>query len=172
ELTAKAAALADEPALRWSLIGHLQTNKARAAVAAADEIQSVESLRLAAALQRQCEVLDRRLGVLVEVNTSGEASKFGLDPADVTAFAAQLAQFDRLDARGLMTVARQSADPGQVRPCFERLAGLRERLRDRDGGGWPELSMGMSQDFELAVACGSTCVRVGTAVFGSRPPAV
>jgi pyridoxal phosphate enzyme (YggS family) len=169
EMAAKAAALAGSADLSWTLVGHLQTNKARDAVAWADELQSLDSLRLAAALQNQCERQDRRLDVLIEVNTSAETSKFGLPPADLPRFTAQLAAFDRLRPRGLMTVALPSPDPEPVAACFSLLSAWRERLRERDGGGWPELSMGMSQDFELAVACGSTCVRIGTAVFGARP---
>jgi pyridoxal phosphate enzyme (YggS family) len=169
ELVAKAQALADQPDLRWVLVGHLQTNKARAAVQVVAEIQSLDSLKLAAALQRQCESAGRVLDVLVEVNTSQEASKFGVEPAAVPDFTARLSAYDRLRPRGLMTVALPSPDPLEVARCFEQLADLKRRLRDRDGGGWHELSMGMSQDYKVAIEHGSTCVRVGTAIFGARP---
>jgi pyridoxal phosphate enzyme (YggS family) len=168
ELVDKAAALADEPDLTWVLVGHLQTNKARDVVGVVTELQSLDSVRLAAALQRQCERQDRVLDVLIEVNTSGEASKFGLAPAAVADFSARLRPYDRLRPRGLMTVALPSPDQSLVATCFETLARLRNHLRDRDGGGWDELSMGMSDDFDLAIAYGATCVRVGTAIFGSR----
>ena len=167
ELVAKAAALPDVP-VEWAVIGHVQTNKAALAARWAVEVQSVESVKLAAALQRRCEALDRRLDILIEVNTSGEASKFGLRPDEAEAFTAALRPFDRLRPRGLMTLALPSTDPARVAPCFETLVGVRDRLRQRDGGGWDELSMGMSGDFEWAIERGSTCVRLGTVLFGPR----
>ena len=169
ELVAKAVALADV-AVEWALIGHLQTNKAGLAAGWAVEVQSVESVKLAAALQRQCEARDRTLDILVEVNTSGEDSKFGLPPAEVESFTAALRPYDRLRPLGLMTLALRSDDRARVEPCFRSLATVQDRLRQRDGGGWDELSMGMSDDFEWAVELGSTCVRLGTALFGARQP--
>ncbi|MBP6798309.1 MAG: alanine racemase, partial [Luteimonas sp.] len=113
----------------------------------------------------------RALDVLVQVNTSGEASKFGLPPGEVAAFVKQLPAFSALRVRGLMTLALFSDDAAQVRPCFVRLRELRDRLRQEapEGIAMDELSMGMSGDFELAIAEGATTVRVGTAIFGSRP---
>ncbi|MDR1807320.1 MAG: YggS family pyridoxal phosphate-dependent enzyme [Propionibacteriaceae bacterium] len=168
ELVAKQAALAEVPGLEWVVIGHLQTNKAKPAARHARAVQSLESLKLAKALQSACEELDRTLDVLIEVNTSGEDSKFGLVPADVIVFAKELRAFDRLRPLGLMTLALPSDDPALVAPCFKTLAAVQTQLRYRDGEGWDELSMGMSGDFELAVELGSTCVRVGTALFGAR----
>ncbi|MDR1265020.1 MAG: YggS family pyridoxal phosphate-dependent enzyme [Propionibacteriaceae bacterium] len=167
ELADKAAALAQTPA-SWEVIGHLQTNKAKTAVKLAVAVQSLDSLKLAAALQRACQDQDRLLDVLIEVNTSGEDSKFGLPPAALADFSRALRAYDRLRPRGLMTLARPGVERAQVAPCFETLADCRERLRQRDGGGWDELSMGMSGDFEWAVELGSTCVRLGTAIFGLR----
>jgi len=168
ELAAKAEEL-QGTGVEWAVIGHVQTNKAALAARLAAEIQSVESLKLAEALQRRCEALDRTMDILVEVNTSGEVSKFGLAPDQVDAFTQALKVYDRLRLHGLMTVALASSDPAQVSPCFRLLASLAGRLRDRDGGGWTELSMGMSGDFEQAIELGSTCVRLGSLIFGPRP---
>ena len=171
EALAKSEAMADLPGLRWVLIGHLQTNKAKYAARFASEFQALDSLRVAEALDAQLQKHGRALDVLVQVNTSGEASKFGLPPGEVAAFVKQLPAFSALRVRGLMTLALFSDDAAQVRPCFVRLRELRDRLRQEapDGIGMDELSMGMSGDFELAIAEGATTVRVGTAIFGSRP---
>lgn len=167
--------MADLPDLRWSIIGHLQTNKAKVIAEFADEFQALDSLRVAEALDRRLQALGRRMDVLVQVNTSGEQSKFGLPPDGVEAFTKQLPAFSSLRARGLMTLALQSDEAEQVRPCFVRLRELRDRLRQSapDGIVMDELSMGMSGDFELAIEEGSTIVRVGQAIFGARPnPAI
>ena len=171
EALAKSEAMADLPGLRWALIGHLQTNKAKYAARFASEFQALDSLRVAEALDAQLQKHGRALDVLVQVNTSGEASTFGLPPDEVAAFVKQLPAFSALRVRGLMTLALFSDDAAQVRPCFVRLRELRDRLRQEapDGIGMDELSMGMSGDFELAIAEGATTVRVGTAIFGSRP---
>ncbi len=170
EALAKSEAMADLPGLRWVLIGHLQTNKAKYAARFASEFQALDSLRVAEALDAQLQKHGRALDVLVQVNTSGEASKFGLPPDEVEAFARQLPAFSSLRVRGLMTLALFSDDPARVRPCFATLRQLRERLRQGapDGIVMDELSMGMSGDFELAIAEGATTVRVGTAIFGRR----
>jgi len=174
EVVAKATELADHEDLQWAMIGHLQRNKARDVAAYAAEFQALDSLRLAEALQNRLEVLDRTLDVFIEVNSSGEDSKFGLPPAEVADLAAGLGSYDRLRPRGLMTIAARSDDRKVVEACFVRMTELRQRLRDDDKitGSYEELSMGMSGDFELAIAHGATTVRVGTAIFGSRPPVV
>ena len=171
EAMGKWEAMADLPDLRWALIGHLQTNKAKYAARFASEFQALDSLRVAQALDAQLQKHGRALDVLVQVNTSGEASKFGLAPEDVPAFVRELPAFSSLRVRGLMTLALFSADAALVRPCFVRLRTLRDRLRQEapDGISMEELSMGMSGDFELAIAEGATTVRVGTAIFGRRP---
>jgi pyridoxal phosphate enzyme (YggS family) len=171
EALAKSEVLADLPDLRWVLIGHLQTNKAKYAARFAGEFQALDSLRVAQALDAQLQKQGRALDVLVQVNTSGEASKFGLAPGEVPAFVRELPAFSSLRVRGLMTLALFSEDEARVRPCFVRLRELRERLRQDapQGIAMDELSMGMSGDFELAIAEGATTVRVGTAIFGSRP---
>jgi len=166
----KAEAMADLADLRWSVIGHLQTNKARIVARFASEFQALDSLRVAEALDHRLQAEGRSLDVLVQVNTSGEASKFGLPPQDVTDFVRQLPAYTALRVRGLMTLALLSANPARVRPCFALLRDLRERLRQDAPAGivMDELSMGMSGDFELAIEEGATVVRVGQAIFGAR----
>lgn len=170
EAQRKWEAMADLPDLRWSIIGHLQTNKAKVIAEFADEFQALDSFRVAEALDRRLQALGRRMDVLVQVNTSGEESKFGLPPDEVEAFAKQLPAFSSLRVRGLMTLALHSDDADKVRPCFVRLRELRDLLRQSapDGIAMDELSMGMSGDFELAIEEGSTIVRVGQAIFGTR----
>jgi PLP dependent protein len=171
ELTAKSAELADElPDLRWAMIGHLQRNKAKDVVASAAEFHALDSLRLAEALHRRLESADRTLDVFCEVNTSGEDSKYGLAPETVLDLARALRDYPRLRPRGLMTIAANTTDQDRVARCFTTMTELRQRLRDDDrvDGTYEELSMGMSGDYELAIAHGATTVRIGTAVFGTR----
>lgn len=172
ELVAKAEQLHPELGIEFALIGPLQSNKVGRAVQWAVEFQALDSLQLAAKLDRRLQALGRSLDVLVEVNTSGEVTKHGLAPDELPAFAAELAAYDSLNVRGLMTVAVLSPDLQEVADCFRTLRVLRDRLRDDQvaGSDWPELSMGMSGDFELAIQHGASCVRVGTAIFGARPP--
>ena len=150
------------------LIGHLQGNKARAAAELFDWIQSVDSLELARRLSRICGESGRTLRVLWEVNTSGEASKFGFDEQRLRREARELAGLPGLEARGLMTLGPAPESGRDPRPCFRALFGLRHALEQELGRGLPELSMGMSGDFEIAVEEGSTMVRIGTALFGPR----
>jgi hypothetical protein len=152
------------------MIGHLQSNKARLVAEFASEFQGLDSLPLAAELDRRLQAAGRQLDVLIQVNSSGEDSKFGLPPAEVAAFASDLAPFDALRVRGLMTLALPSPDADQVAACFQRVLAVQRDLRDAalDGQSFDELSMGMSGDFELAIAHGSTQVRIGTAIFGVR----
>ncbi|OGU20119.1 MAG: YggS family pyridoxal phosphate enzyme [Hydrogenophilales bacterium RIFOXYD1_FULL_62_11] len=170
EALRKAEAMADLTDLRWSVIGHLQTNKTKYVTRFASEFQALDSLRVAESLDRHLQAEGRSLDVLVQVNTSGEASKFGLPPEDLARFVRELPAFSALRVRGLMTLALLSADPTRVRPCFTLLRDLRERLRQDapDGIVMNELSMGMSGDFELAIEEGATVVRVGQAIFGVR----
>lgn len=156
----------------WSVIGHLQTNKARDVAAFAAEFQALDSLRLAEALDRRLQAAGRGLDVYVQVNTSAEESKYGLPPDEVSGFLAALPRFAALRVQGLMTLAVFSSDLDRVRACFVRLRTLRDRARveNDDLIGPGELSMGMSGDFEVAIEEGATCVRVGQAIFGSRLP--
>ena len=150
------------------MIGHVQRNKAALVVALAAELQSLDSLELAAELDRRLAEADRTLDVLVQVNTSREASKSGLEPDQVSEFAVGLRRYPRLVPRGLMTIALPSPDEEQVAACFDRLVAVQQQLRSLDVDGWDELSMGMSGDFGLAIGRGATCVRIGSALFGPR----
>ena len=171
EASAKAEQLSGLAGLRWAFVGHLQTNKAKDVVQFASELHALDSLRLARALDRRLEDAGRRLDVFIEVNSSGEESKFGLAPEAVEQFAVELAGCPSLNVRGLMTLAVFSADEEAVRACFRRMQELQDRLRNLGAaaGSYDELSMGMSGDFELAIEYGATTVRVGQAIFGARP---
>ncbi|PJK14297.1 YggS family pyridoxal phosphate-dependent enzyme [Lysobacteraceae bacterium NML07-0707] len=164
-------AMQDLDDLRWSVIGHLQTNKAKLVARFATEFQALDSLRVAEALERRLQMEGRGLDVFVQVNTSGEASKYGLAPDEVAAFLQALPAFSALRVRGLMTLALFSAETERVRQCFVLLRTLRERLRQDAPAGisLDELSMGMSGDYEIAIEEGATVVRVGQAIFGARP---
>jgi len=170
EIRQKAVELADLD-IQWVMIGHLQTNKAKDAARDAAEVQSLDRLELAHALQRRLEAAGRAIDVLVQVKTSPEPSKHGLAPQYAAGFLRTLArECPALRVQGLMTMAVQSDDAGAVRACFRRLRELRDRLRDEaiDGVRLDRLSMGMSGDFEIAVEEGATEVRIGSAIFGAR----
>ena len=141
---------------RWHFIGHLQTNKARDAAQLFEMVHSVDSVRLAAELSKHA---GQSLPVLLEVNVSGEASKFGIKPADLPATLAEIQKLPRLEVRGLMTVPPLGKDS---RPFFRQLRQM------RDDTGLRELSMGMSHDYEIAIEEGATILRLGTAIFGER----
>jgi PLP dependent protein len=143
----------------WHLIGHLQTNKVRDAVNSFDILQTVDSLRLAEQISRRAAETKR---VLLEVNVAGEASKFGFAPSEVAAAVDAIRRLPNIEVTGLMTIAPHVEDPEAVRPFFRQ---LRELAREH---GLPELSMGMTDDFEVAVEEGATMVRVGRALF-ARP---
>jgi pyridoxal phosphate enzyme (YggS family) len=155
---------------RFHLIGHLQSNKAAKAVELFDAVDSVDSLRLAERLNEAAERLGKRLDVLVEINVGGEEAKTGLAASSGELFALLDAQarLTNLTIRGCMTVPPFTEDPDGAREYFRKLRELRDQLRVRSGLPLAELSMGMSHDFEVAIEEGSTCVRVGTAIFGSR----
>jgi len=144
---------------RWHLVGHLQRNKVAAAVDRFDILHSIDSILVAEAINERAAIPVR---VLIEVNIGGEASKLGVAPAEASALAANIAKMRQLDLIGLMTVAPRVDDPEDVRPVFRRLRELRDAI------GVRELSMGMTDDFEVAVSEGSTLVRVGRAIFGDR----
>jgi pyridoxal phosphate enzyme (YggS family) len=168
EAAGKSEALADE-SLDWVIIGHLQTNKVKEVVRFAGEVQSLDRLKLAETLERRLQSEGRAMDVLVQVNTSEEASKYGLRPEEVADFFKELKNFETLRVRGLMTLALFSSDPVRVRACFRRLRVLRDQLREADNDlELTELSMGMSGDYELAIEEGSTEVRIGQAIFGPR----
>jgi pyridoxal phosphate enzyme (YggS family) len=169
ELTAKAAALADLPDLRWHLVGQLQRNKAAAVVRLGATVHSVDRLRLVEALDRAAGQEGREVGVFVQVDLGGPAGELGArggaDPGEVPVLADAVAEAAGLQLRGLMAVAPRGGDPAEA---FARLAELSARVRAAHPSA-SALSAGMSGDLEAAVAAGATVVRVGTALFGSRP---
>jgi pyridoxal phosphate enzyme (YggS family) len=152
----------------WHFIGHLQTNKARDAVRLFHMIHGVDSFHLAEALQESCEKQARTARILLEVNVSGEASKHGFSPAEVLEQIENLNDLDRLEIHGFMTMAPWTPEPEKTRPVFRQLNNLRKECEDIMGVPFPVLSMGMSNDFEIAIEEGSTMVRIGTSLFGKR----
>lgn len=168
ELCAKSAALADCSGIEWHVIGHLQRNKARDVVARAAMVHTVDSARLASALDRQCAEQGRALPVLVQVNVAGESQKSGCAPHELSAVLDACAGLANVRVRGLMTVPPERDEAAESLRYFEMLASL----RDAHGGpsALPELSMGMTHDLEYAVRAGATLLRVGTAIFGARSP--
>lgn len=170
EIQQKKRELAD-PRIEWVMIGHLQTNKAKDAAKDASEVQSLDRLELAAALDRRLRLEKRTLKVLVQVKTSPEPGKYGLPPENLIPFLRTVAQdFPTLRVQGLMTLAENSGDPEVVRACFRLLRELRDHAKRQaiPGIELDRLSMGMSGDFEIAIEEGSTEVRIGSAIFGAR----
>jgi pyridoxal phosphate enzyme (YggS family) len=163
ELAEKAATLRDLPDLTWHFIGHLQSNKAKLVAPTAALIHAVDKADLAEALVRKAG--GRPLRCLIEVNVGLEAQKHGVLPDQVAALASRLSAMPGLTLEGLMCLPPAGQPAG---PFFTALHGLRDTLRAQLGLPLPELSMGMSEDFELAIAAGATLVRVGTAIFGER----
>lgn len=157
--------------IKWSIIGHLQTNKAKYLARFANEFQALDSLKVAEELDKRLQSEGRAIDVYVQVNSSGEASKFGLAPEDVRAFVSQLPNYSSLRIKGLMTLAIFSTDYDRVRQCFIKMREIQNMLRQEApiGLSFDELSMGMSGDYELAIEEGATVVRVGQAIFGKRP---
>jgi pyridoxal phosphate enzyme, YggS family len=151
---------------RWHLIGHLQRNKAAEALAGGFRlIHSVESVQLIDVLQKECDALNISAEILLEANVSGEASKYGVTVDDLAGLLEHALGKSRLTVRGLMTMAPFSDNPEDSRPHFRALRQRRDALRERFGVSLPDLSMGMTGDFEVAVEEGATMVRVGTALF-------
>ena len=167
EIRDKSAPLAD-CGIDWVMIGHLQTNKAKDVARLASEVQSLDRLELAEALDRRLQHEGRAVDVLVQVKTSSEPSKYGLPPEQLSGFLNVLRGYETLRVRGLMTLAIHSSEPTEVRACFRLLRELRDRAVVQ-GHDLMRLSMGMSGDFPLAIAEGASEVRIGTAIFGSRP---
>jgi len=155
-------------AARWHMIGHLQGNKAGKAVERFDLVHGIDDADLAGTLARRARETGRTMPVLVEVNVSGEDSKFGVAPAGLPELLERLVPLEGIELRGLMTVGAPVARPEDARAGFARLRALRDEGERRLGRSLPELSMGMSGDYEVAVEEGATLVRVGTALFGER----
>jgi pyridoxal phosphate enzyme (YggS family) len=170
EAREKSEALADLN-IQWAIIGHLQTNKAKYLARFANEFQALDSLKVAQELDKRLQNEGRAIDVYVQVNSSGEASKFGLPPEDVRDFVKQLPNYSSLRIKGLMTLAIFSSDHDRVRECFIKMREIQAMLRQEAPAGlsFDELSMGMSGDYELAIEEGATVVRVGQAIFGKRP---
>jgi len=170
ELLPKHEELSGE-AIRWHFIGHLQSNKVKYIVPWVTMVHAVDNRSLAEELDRRARQHGRVLDVLVEVNTTGEASKFGLGPDAVLPFVRSLADLDAVRVAGLMTIGPFLPDPEGSRPMFRRLRELRDELAGiRQENLTPvHLSMGMTGDYEVAVEEGATFIRIGTALFGSRP---
>jgi len=173
EFTGKSDALRDLAGAEWHLIGHLQSNKANKAAELFSAVDSIDSVKLVEKLNAAAERLGKTLSVLIEVNVGGEEAKSGIDPQshELDAILESASQFHNLNIRGLMTIPPFTDDPEGARPYFRQLRELRDRISARS---LPHiemaiLSMGMSHDFEIAIAEGSTCVRVGTGIFGERP---
>jgi pyridoxal phosphate enzyme (YggS family) len=151
----------------WHFIGHLQLNKAKYVIHLFDMIHSLDNIPLAEELSRRAEQADRMIKVLIEINLSGEATKFGTDEGEILNLARRILQLSHLSLEGLMTMPPYFDSPEMSRPYYVKLRELKERLV-REGIPMKELSMGMSNDFEIAIEEGATYVRVGTAIFGPR----
>ena len=152
----------------WHFIGGLQTNKAKEAVEWFDVIESVDRLELAGELQKRAEAAGKNLKVLIEVNVGGEAAKHGAKPEEAETLFRAVNAMSRLEVRGLMAIPPFREEPEEARPFFRKLREIREQLEQSAGAALPELSMGMSHDFPVAIAEGATLVRIGTALFGPR----
>ena len=174
EFASKADVLKNLPDAKWHLIGHLQTNKAAKAAELFSHLDSVDSLRLAQRLNSAATDLGKKLSILIEINIAGESAKSGVPPdsAELGELLKAAAELSFLEIRGLMTVPPYNENPEQSRPYFRKMRAQFEEIASRN---FPAvrmelLSMGMSHDFEIAIEEGSTCVRLGTSIFGNRTP--
>ncbi len=155
--------------VHWHMIGHLQSNKAGKIVGSFDSVQSVDSLHIAQALNRHVGETGKRLPILLQVNVSGEASKEGMPPSEAVEVARQILALPHLEVQGLMTIAPLATNPEEVRPVFRSLRMLRDSLRSElPTCSWQHLSMGMTDDYPIAIGEGATIVRIGRAIFGER----
>ena len=155
---------------RFHMVGHLQSNKAKKAVELFDVIQSVDSLKLAQEINRYAEKVDRSIECYLQVNCSSESQKSGIAPEQCLALLEQINELPAIDLTGLMTIGPLTDDDDEIRRAFRNCAELFKQGRDLIGSDFDTLSMGMSDDFELAIAEGSTMIRVGTLLFGPRQP--
>lgn len=154
--------------LRWHLIGHLQTNKAKHVARLFDMVHSVDSLRVMEALEKSCAQNGKLMPITLEVNISGEGTKYGLAPADVCDALSRANALPHLEPVGLMTMPPFTPDPEKSRGYFSQLREMRDECEQKTGIPLPELSMGMSHDFEVAIEEGATWIRLGTILFGKR----
>ena len=160
--------LAQDKILQWELIGHLQSNKAKDAVELFDRIQSVDSLKLLNKLNTHATAMGKKLPILLQCNAGDDPNKYGFAKEQMDQALEQALNAPSLKVEGLMTIAPLDDNPDRAKACFETLRGLRDTLDARFGVELKELSMGMTQDLESAIEAGSTMIRVGTALFGSR----
>ena len=170
ELRGKYADMQEYKEVEWHFIGHLQTNKVKDVVKYVTMIHSVDRLKLGQALHTQLQKENKRMDILVQINTSCEESKFGARPEDALELVEQLSQFNSLRVRGLMTIGKLNATSDETRHCFRLLKQIQSRIAAQNipGVEMEILSMGMSGDFEVAIEEGATIVRVGTTIFGER----
>lgn len=152
----------------WHLIGHLQTNKVKDAVKIFSLIHSVDSLKIAKAIDKEAKAINKIQDVLIEVNTSGEKSKYGISPDEVAPFIEKARLYHNINIKGLMTIAPEVEDPELARPYFRKLRELRDKLNSQLSTLYTVLSMGMTNDFEVAIEEGATMVRIGRAIFGGK----
>lgn len=154
----------------WHLVGHLQTNKVKTALQIFDFIHSIDSYHLAQEISKRALQLGRTIDCLVEVNTSGEATKFGVSPKETVGLIKKIAPLPAVQLKGLMTIGAFLPDPEDVRPCFKLLKNLKEEVQNAgvDNVEMKFLSMGMTNDFEIAIEEGANMIRVGRAIFGER----
>lgn len=158
------------PDLQWHFIGHVQSNKVNKLVRFAAMVQSIDRMKVVRKFNRRLTKVDKELDVLVQVNTSGEESKYGIHPDQAIEFVEQVAEYDRLNVKGLMTIGLFSKDWPKVRAGFRQLKELRDRISAKSipGVSMEHLSMGMTSDFEIAIEEGATMVRIGRGIFGER----
>ncbi len=174
EALPKKAASEDLADLEWHMIGHIQSRKSKSVVQVFDAVHSVDRIKIADRLNRDAESAGIRLPILMECNVSGEASKWGWQLTEKESWPTIVDEFTRiqklenLEVRGLMTMAPMVADPEHVRPIFEKVRLLRDDLQKAVPGDWAELSMGMTEDYAVAVEEGATLLRIGRAIFGPR----
>ena len=171
EAMRKVGQMSDEDLqLDWHFIGHLQSNKVNKVVRFASMVQSIDRMKIVRKMNRRLKKVDKTMDVLIQVNVSGEKSKYGLDPDNTMEFVREAAEYSRLNIRGLMTIGLFSTDWPKVRSGFRRLRGLRDQLMDEDisNVAMDYLSMGMTNDFEIAIEEGANMLRLGRAIFGER----
>lgn len=162
------AELISNTSLNWVLIGHLQRNKVATAVKFISELQSLDSVKLAEKLDYSLAKIDKVLPVMVQVHTAVESAKTGIPVAEVINFAKKFHSWPQLKPIGFMTVATNTNDSSEIRRCFGLLRRIQDQVAQEIGEIWPELSMGMTNDYRIAIEMGATCVRMGSAIFGGR----
>jgi len=169
EMTGKYNELKGLP-VEWHLIGHLQTNKVKDIIGIVDLIHSVDRMSVAKEINKRAGNIGRRIDILIQVNVSGEETKFGLSPGDVIPFVNEIKDFKYINVRGLMTIAPFKDNPEEVRPVFSKLSSISREIEELnlENVKMDYLSMGMTGDYEVAVEEGANLIRIGTGIFGER----